>query len=376
MKFYGTFGPACCSQTLLQQMIIEGMTGIRMNLSHGNLMDHKEWIEALRSAQKTVGRKIEFLIDLRGPELRIGKMKNVLELQAGDKLLLQTDEEYAACTGEKNRKMSALPDRAGSFGEEAAVPIPAALFVALKAGQCIAANDGAVRLEVLNRGEHIVKDSSEDKVFEKEIYGKGVHCIVLRGGTLDSGKSIGIEGEELLLPILAPEDIQNLEVAREMGVTAVMQPFVGTAEDVFFLREELKAMGLSDLKIFAKIENHRGLRHLEEIIKASDHIVIARGDLGSNIGLENVPATQDLIAAKCGKEGKPFMVVTQLLHSMINQSSPTRAEVCDIYHAVQQGAASLMLTGETAIGRYPLEAMRWLRKVAETTMKMPETEKK
>lgn len=429
MEFYGTFGPACCDQVLLRQMITEGMTGIRMNLSHGNLLDHANWIEALRAAQKAAGKKIEFLIDLRGPELRIGKMKSTLALRAGEKLLLQRGEEYAVIgTREKNGRLSISPDEFRFFGEESVVPVPPALFRTLREGQRITANDGTVLLEVLEDSAQRAEETEESEEAESRdarqreeisgeaeqrkevpgeaeqkeaeqkeaelrdaeagdaearvrrlakdngIRGKGVHCIVLRGGTLESGKSIGIIGEELQLPILSSEDILNLRMAREAGVTAVMQPFAGSAADVSFLRQELKAMGLSDLRIFAKIENRRGLKRLEEIMKVTDHIVIARGDLGSSIGLENVPAAQELIAARCRKAGKQFMVVTQLLHSMIGQSSPTRAEVGDIYHAVQQGAASLMLTGETAIGNYPLEAMRWLKRVAEAALETSWTE--
>ena len=183
---------------------------------------------------------------------------------------------------------------------------------------------------------------------------------VLRGGMLASRKSIALPGLDLHLPPLTAADRDNLALAREYGVTGVMQPFVRCRADLQALREALDENGGTEIRIFAKIENREGVAHLEELLPAADEIVIARGDLGNSGPLWELPALQKTIAAACRSAGKPFMVVTQMLASMERSPVPTRAEVSDIFNAVLDGAASVMLTGETAVGAYPVDAIRYL----------------
>ena len=189
-------------------------------------------------------------------------------------------------------------------------------------------------------------------------------CTVRRGGVLRSRKSLAVPGVVLHTPTLTAEDRQNLEQARQYGVTGVMLPFVRGAEDLLTLRDALEKLGIGDIRIFAKIENREGVQALTGLLPYVDEIVIARGDLGNAMPLWELPAVQKYIAGVCRSSDVPFMVVTQLLDSMQTRAVPTRAEVCDVYNAALDGASSLMLTGETAVGQYPVEAMGVLVKTA------------
>ena len=212
----------------------------------------------------------------------------------------------------------------------------------------------------LEKGQEILVDDGKLLLKVKKAKENYAECIVVRGGVLKSKKSITIPGLELELPTLTKADMANIHNAQEAGVTGVMLPFVRGAQDVINLRKTLQAEGVGDIRIFAKIENLAGYEAVDEIIPESDMIVIARGDLGNAMPLAKLPCAQEEIADQCRKHGRAFMVVTQMLASMEHRAVPTRAEVSDIFRAVQQGAASVMLTGETAAGEYPLEAMEVL----------------
>ena len=189
-------------------------------------------------------------------------------------------------------------------------------------------------------------------------------CRVERGGVLRSRKSLAVAGRELPASALTEMDMENLSRAREYGVTALMQPFVRGADDLRTVRAALRETGAEELKIFAKIENMTGLHRLDEILPLADVVVIARGDLGNAMPLWELPRAQTLIARKCRAAKRPFMVSTQMLHSMHHAAVPTRAEVTDVYQAARSGADYLLLTGETAVGEYPVEAMTYFAKIA------------
>ena len=270
MDFYGTIGPACADVKLLQQMVEAGMTGIRMNLSHGPLAAHADWLALLRKA----GVK-KLLIDLQGPELRIGRLPQPLSLTAGQTV------------------------RLGAQG----IPCPAALVHSVQPGQELLLDDGKLLARV---------DAVEPEALV---------CTVVRGGVLQSRKSLAAPGADIQMPTLTTEDKENLAIAADCGVTGVMLPFVRGAADI------------------------RNLRPLWEL-----------------------PRCQKQLSAACRAAGVPFMVVTQMLDSMHTRAVPTRAEVSDIYNAVLDGASSLMLTGETAAGQYPVQAMEYLVRTARTAM--------
>lgn len=308
MEIYGTFGPACSRPELLEKMFRAGMCGLRLNLSHRSLEDSREWLEMAKKAAETCGVKLQILTDLQGPELRVGRAGLPLELPEG------------AC----------LPVES--------LCLPAVLLPHLKAGQELLLDDGKLQVQLCDE----------------------TTCCVLRGGKLLPGKSVAAPGLSVDLPALTEADHANLRLAAQTGVTGVMQSFVRGREDLLELRAALKAYGGEHIRIFAKVENRQGIETLPDWMDLADCVVIARGDLGNAVPLWQLPAVQKGIAALCNARSKPFLVVTQMLASMEHCAVPTRAEVSDIFNAVLDGASALMLTGETAAGEYPVEAMTYL----------------
>ena len=313
LQIYGTLGPACGETEPLVRLFRAGMTGVRLNLSHVGLPGAAEEIEHLHAAARRCGVTPQLLIDMQGPELRVGALPEPLMLEEGASVRL---------------------------GEE--IPLPAAVGPYLVPGQEVLLDDGKLLLRVTESLE------------------RGALARVERGGVLRSRKSAALPGADIRLPAMTDSDRENLRLARDYGVTGVMQPFVRGREDLETVREALDAAGGRDIRLFAKIENREGVEKLEELLPAAGEIVIARGDLGNSGPLWELPALQKRIAAACRAAGRPFMVVTQMLASMERSPVPTRAEVSDIFNAVLDGAASVMLTGETAVGRYPVEAMEYL----------------
>lgn len=318
MRYYATLGPSCCDTAALAALLRRGVTGFRLNLSHTPLAARTDWIAALHEAERKTGLRAQLMIDLRGPEVRIGDMPVPLPLAEG-----------AAVT------------------PGADIPVDGDVLDALRPGMTVLLDDGAMALTVVDGGV----------------------CRVSRGGTLTGHKSLTLEGVDLRRPALCEADLADLSQAAALGVNAVMQPFVRSAGDLRVVRQTMAENGLADAELFAKVENQPGLDALPDWLALCDVVTIARGDLGSSLPLERLPAAQKHIAALCRSRGKPFLVVTQLLHSMIDHPSPTRAEVLDIYNAVLDGADCLMLTGETAQGRYPLESADWLIRVAQEAEK-------
>lgn len=326
MEYYGTLGPSCADTQTLRAMFDAGMTGARLNLSHGTLPQNGAWIKTYRdafaaSSQAAVLPCPHLIIDLQGPELRIGVLQEPLQLTEGNSVLLYD-------------KTKTCP--------EGDIPVPAVLLETLKAGEQLSMDDSAFLLQA--------EEGSDT----------GWRCRILRGGVLTSRKSIAVQGREIFSPALTEEDLYNLDHAAEYGVTDLLQPFVRGADDIRQVRATLDARGLTDIRIIAKIESMTGVDKLAEIIPEADEICIARGDLGNAIPLWLLPGLQRRIADACKAAGRPFMVVTQMLHSMLHSAVPTRAEVNDIYHAILSGASSVMLTGETAAGEYPVQAMDYL----------------
>ena len=345
-KIYGTIGPACCDADTLVRFYEMGMTGIRINLSHTDLPEAADWIEAIRAAYRQVHGEYqgadkenipEILMDLRGPELRIGTLRTERSLETGDMLTL-------------------VEEGRNNLFDPTEIPVPGPVLQHLKTGDEILLDDGKILLEVDGFFRlQTSYDAKNNSVGTAE-------CRVKRGGVLKSGKSIAVPGVEITAPTLTESDLGNIALAKEYGITGVMLPFVRNQEDLKKLKEELRKAGAEDIQIFAKIENLAGVKQLPELLPWCDEIVIARGDLGNAMPLWNLPMVQAQIEETCRQAGKPFMVVTQMLASMEQKPVPTRAEVSDIFRAVNDGAASVMLTGETAAGAYPVEAMEYMTK--------------
>lgn len=313
VEIYGTLGPACRAQETLTAMFRAGMTGLRLNLSHTGLAAAEEVLAQVREAAERCGVRPRLLIDMQGPELRVGILPASLPLEAGAQVLLGED-----------------------------IPLPPEVPPLLTPGQEVLLDDGKLLLRVLEPREG------------------GALAAVERGGLLRSRKSLALPGRDLRLPAMTAMDRANLLLAKDCGVTGVMQPFVRSREDLEEVRQALDAAGGQDIRLFAKIESLEGTVNLEKLLPAADEIVIARGDLGNTGPLWKLPALQKSISAACRHEKKPFMVVTQMLASMEQNPVPTRAEISDIFNAVLDGASSVMVTGETAVGKYPVEVIRYL----------------
>ena len=335
VEVYGTFGPACKEREILEEMIRCGMTGMRLNLSHTTLENSSDYLDNYKEAAKSCGVTPQILMDMQGPELRIGTMEETL-LEIGEKVCFIIN--HGCQTVVDTEKISNQ--------EMCLIPIPTEAMNVLKQGMEVLLDDGKIRA--------VVESVKEQIAIAK----------VVMGGCIKPHKSIKIVGENVTMPILTNHDIENIRQAKRYGVTALMQPFVFSGEDLRRVREVLREEGADYLQIFAKIENQIGVENLDTIIPEADMIVIARGDLGNDVPLWQLPTVQKRIEEACKKMKKPYMVVTQMLASMEENPVPTRAEVSDIFHAAFHGAAAVMVTGETAVGKYPKETISYLAATA------------
>ena len=365
VKIYGTLGPACQDEKILTEMFALGMTGMRLNLSHVTLAESGELIGKMKRAAESCGVKPQLLIDLQGPELRTGavaepillKNEEIVEIcAAADQKVVEfleknREELTETADKKKNSESSLVQNRTSAQRMPARIELPGITIPYLIPGQEILLDDGKIHLKVVENPENRKMGSGE----KRRYFAK-----VLWGGLLKSRKSAAFPGAKINSPTLTKADLENIRLAKEMGVTGVMQPFVRGREDLECVKNALKEAGAEDVKLFAKIENLDGVRKLEELLPGADEIVIARGDLGNAVHLWDLPSVQREISQKCLVTGKPFMVVTQMLASMERNPVPTRAEVNDIFHAVLDGASSVMVTGETAAGDYPVEVIRYL----------------
>ena len=387
MQYYGTLGPSCGVEKILENMFRAGMTGIRLNLSHGDLDKSSHWLELLREAAKKAGIKgaPQILIDLQGPELRLGRNGITCELESGETVQLVSMGAAGQVCGKTTQ--TDLEKEAESEHRGAAklcIPVPDMLLYHVEAEDRILVDDGKIELlvkKVSGRSaaapENVVAVNTAAAQMDTvgttgaapAVLPVSVSAVVVRPGVLKPGKSLAVIGKELPMPTLTDSDRKNIGMAAEYGVTGVMLPFVRNREDLLTLRSALQAAGAEKVEIFAKIENMQGVRAIDELLPWCDQIVIARGDLGNAMPLWKLPGIQKRLAASCRAKKKPFMVVTQMLDSMHERAVPTRAEVLDIYNAVLDGAASVMLTGETAAGRYPVEAMEYLVRTGEEAVK-------
>lgn len=320
LEIYGTLGPSCCTTEIIEDLLKSGMTGMRLNLSHCNMEDKKDWIQAFHQACNHLNIKADLMIDMCGPELRT----------------LNTSP------------LSFEKDTASTFNSDV---LPQPVFEHAEVNDILLMDDGKIQMQILEVSDYELR------------------CAVQFGTELKTRKSVMIQGKQILGPLFTESDFQNLKKVKEYGVTSIMQPFVSSKEDLMKIKETLHSLDLDDLKLYAKIENMIGVEHIEEMMHQCDCLVIARGDLGNACGLIQLPHIQKQIEKLCHQHHQKYMIVTEMLNSMIHQPVPTRAEVSDIYHAVYHGAGAIMLTGETANGKYPKEAMHIFTKVAETALK-------
>lgn len=325
-KLVCTIGPASDSAQVLEKMIVAGMNVARLNFSHGDYASHKETIQKIRSASKALGKPVAIMADLPGPKMRVGEFaEEPVELHPEDKFTLTTED----IVGDGSRVSV-------SFGR---------LPKAVKPGDRLFLNDGYIQIEV------------------ERVDGNNVHCKVLVGGELRSRKGLNLPGIDLGIGAFTERDREWLKFAMEHGVDAVSQSFVETAEDIESVRKAAADMG-HDPFVIAKIERAGARNHINAILRAADGIMIARGDLGVEIPIEQIAVAQKAIMRAANLMGKPVITATQMLESMITNRRPTRAEATDVANAILDGTDCVMLSGESAVGRYPVESVSMLSRIA------------
>lgn len=327
-KIVATIGPASESPAILAQMIRAGMNVARLNFSHGSFAEHKAVIENIRSAAQGAGQRVAIMADLSGPKMRIGNLRDEqIELKEGDRFTLTTedivgDQHHASVT------FSRLP-------------------LVVKAGDKLFLNDGYIQLEVA------------------EVNAAEVVCVVTVGGELRSRKGLNVPGIDLGIGAFTERDRECLKFALESGVDAVSQSFVESAADVQAVRKAAQELGCEPF-VIAKIERSRALDHIDEILEAADGIMIARGDLGVEVPIERIAIVQKDLMRRANQRAKPVITATQMLESMTEHILPTRAEATDVANAILDGTDCVMLSGESAMGKHPVESIAMLGKIAAT----------
>jgi len=321
-----SIGPTSGKYEIIKAMAEVGVDGFRINFAHGTFDEWKQYVEFVRKAESELGKPLAMIGDIPGPSIRIGEVKEPIAVKKGDTIRF--------IFGSSVEGVKAVP-----------VPIKK-FFDVIDVGDAIVMDDGKTRLQVVDRGSGYID------------------TLALNDAVIKSRKTITIAGKELDLPILSERDKSYLKFAVENDLDYIGLSYVRTPEDVESVKELLKRFG-RDLGIIAKIETRSAVKNLRSIVDVSDVILVARGDLGMNFGLEEIHSLQKQIVEKCLEMRTPVIVATQLLESMIENPIPTRAEVVDITVAVEMGVDALMLTGETSVGKYPLEAAQWLKRIAD-----------
>lgn len=328
-KIVATIGPASESEEVLRQLFTEGVNLARLNFSHGSHEEHKIKIDRIKKLRKEMDLPIGIMLDTKGPEIRLGEVNGVVVLQSGEKFIL-TNKDLLG-----NEKISSI-----SYKE---------LYKDVKEGDKILIDDGLVELLV------------------KEIRGEDIVTEVENSGVISSHKGVNVPGANLNLPALTERDILDIKFGVKEDIDFIAASFVRSREDVLAIRKVLEEERDYTTKIISKIESQKAVELIDEIIEVSDGIMVARGDLGVEIETEAVPIVQKEIIKKCNIVGKSVITATQMLDSMIRNPRPTRAETNDVANAVLDGTSAVMLSGETASGKYPIESVVTMRKILEYT---------
>ncbi len=326
-KIIATIGPNSSKPSVISKMIKAGIDAARLNFSHGEYREHEKRIKRIRQASKSAGRHIAIIQDLQGPKIRVGMIENdSVLLRVGDKVTITSRDV---------------------LGTSSLIPVTYSFIVRdLKKGDRVLLDDGKIELK-------IVKKTAD-----------GMIARTIRGGVLKSRKGVNLPGARLSIPALTDKDKQDVLFGLEHGIDYIALSFVRTARDILNLK---KYIGNFDVQVpvIAKIEKPEAIDNLDEIIHAADGVMVARGDLGVEMSAEKVPLLQKRIIEACNKAEKPVITATQMLESMIENPQPTRAEASDVANAILDGTDCVMLSGETAVGKYPVQAVEFMARIAE-----------
>ncbi|CQR54748.1 pyruvate kinase [Paenibacillus riograndensis] len=327
-KIVCTIGPASESLENIKKLILAGMNVARLNFSHGDFEEHGNRIKTIRQASQELGKTVAILLDTKGPEIRTGKLEvEPIELVQDEYLTLTTEE----ILGDQNRISVTYAD------------LPSDVQV----GSTILIDDGLIGLTVV------------------DIQGTEIKTRIVNGGTIKSKKGVNVPGVAISLPGITEKDTNDIIFGIEQDIDFIAASFVRKASDVQEIRALLEKHNASHIQIISKIENQQGVDNLDEILAVSDGLMVARGDLGVEIPAEDVPLAQKLMIQKCNIAGKPVITATQMLDSMQRNPRPTRAEASDVANAIFDGTDAIMLSGETAAGKYPVESVLTMSRIAE-----------
>lgn len=333
-KIVATIGPVSANKEVLKGMIQAGLNVVRLNFSHGSHDDHSSVVDFVREIDKELGTNTALLADLQGPKLRVGVMQdNGVMLEAGKQIIITTEEQIGTATHIYTNYKEFPSD--------------------VKPGERVLLDDGKIAIRIL---------STDGK--------KEVLCEIIQGGILSSKKGLNLPETKVSLPSLSKKDLNDLEFALSMNIDWIGLSFVRTAEDVRVLKGIIAENG-KHAKVVAKIEKPEALEVIDDIIRETDAVMVARGDLGVEIPIEQVPLAQKMIVKKCVEAAKPVIVATQMMESMITSMTPTRAEVTDVANAVLDGADAVMLSGETSVGAYPVAAIAMMSSIIKEAEKFP-----
>ena len=323
-KIVATIGPACATPEMVRALVASGMDAARLNLSHGTHDDHRQRAKLVRDAQAEAGRPLALIGDLQGPKFRVGDLPSPLQLVQGEEITVVV----------------------GANGREGELPIaPAAIGEVLQRGHEVLIDDGMVRLQV------------------EEVDAGRARCGIVVGGAVTSHKGVNLPGVPIPIPSLTRKDLEDLEFALELGCDYIALSFVRSPADVRDLRALIDQVG-SMAHVIAKIEKAEAVDALDDILHETDAVMVARGDLGVEIGPALVPLVQKRIILSALERGKPVITATQMLESMIHHPEPTRAEASDVANAILDGTSAMMLSGETAVGEYPIQAVQTMDRIA------------
>ena len=329
-KIICTLGPASDSEEVIRELILAGMDVARINFSHGAYPEHKHKVDIVKKLRAELGVHTALLLDTKGPEVRLKTFEN-------GRASLKTGKEFTLY----------LEDRPGT--EEGVSITYSGLWRDVTIGSRILVDVGLIELSVLSADE------------------KEIRCTILNGGTLSDRKGINVPGVKLSIPFLSEKDREDIAFGIREGFDFIAASFTQSAEDIRKIREELDRGGCRNIRVIAKIENASGVENIDEILNEADGIMVARGDLGAEVPLENIPILQKQLITKCYNAGKQVITATQMLESMTHNPRPTRAEITDVANAIYDGTSATMLSGETAMGKYPVEAVRRMATIAIRT---------
>ena len=340
-KIICTLGPSTDKGDVLRQLILEGMNVARFNFSHGSYEEQEARLNKLRALREELGRPVAALLDTKGPEIRLRDFaEGKVELKKGQTFTLTT-EEVSGNVERVSITYKNLPND-------------------VKVGTRILIDDGLIGMEVISITPVAGSEDDADAPMD-------INCRVLNDGFVSNKKGVNVPNVELSMPYISEKDYNDIVFGVEHDYDFIAASFVRTADDILAIRRILKEKGGEDIKIIAKIENMQGVNNIDEIIRVSDGVMVARGDMGVEIPLEDVPVMQKMIIKKCYESGKVVITATQMLDSMMKNPRPTRAESTDVANAIYDGTSAIMLSGETAAGAYPVEALKTMVRIAMRT---------